>query len=201
MVSAREIADPLGIQSVLSQPGRPSQLVRRDIARLSHELGRATRDIIREQTRGRQAAVLCAIILRGGLLLYPGFAAEFGDSDFCLLGMRRAHAGRVICEYMTSPSRPAYDVAVLVDCVAATGGTLLTARKALGEAHHVTAHVASVVCSSKLATATLLDAGFEVAGFSLNDGLAGDVVTPDLGELDAGDLFSGLPETPGAGAR
>lgn len=201
MPAARELTDDHGLHSDLALPGRPAQMVRRDIARLSHDLGRATLNIISEMKSGRQATMLCAIILRGGLLLYPGFAAEFSDSDFCLLGMRREHPNKVICEYMTNPGRPAYDVAVLVDCVAATGNTLLTARKVLREAHHITAHVASVISSSKLATTTLVDEGFEVVGFSLNDDLIGNVVTPDLGEMDAGDLFSRLPENPSTGGR
>lgn len=162
--------------------------VRRDLFRLSHALAEATREVLGEQARD----TLCVIVLRGGLLLYPGFGHVFADADFCLLGMRRQDDNSVTCDYMTTPTHREYGSAVLIDCVAATGGTLLMARQMLAARRDIPVHVAAVVCSSRRATQRLVAEGIDVVGFGLQEGLDGDIVTPDLGEMDAGDLFAGL---------
>lgn len=187
---AWELTDNYGLYKGVTRPGVHAEGVRHDVARLSYVLSRATLTTIGETSGVRDDEVLCAIILRGGLLLYPGFAAEFAASDFCLLGMRREQPDKVICEYLTSLSRLSYSVVVLADCVAATGNTLLTAREILAGTCQISTCVAAVICASRQATATLRDAGINVVGFSLSEDLDGSVVTPDLGELDAGDLFS-----------
>jgi uracil phosphoribosyltransferase len=191
-MAAYEIPDEHGGYHNLTCPDSSPEQVRRDIASLSYALGSAAAATVRE-TVSDNGSVLCVIVLRGGLLLYPGFAHTFAGADFCLLGMRREPEGTVICEYMTKPRRPAYDVVILADCVAATGQTLLTARTVLAAAQRISSHLAAVICASRQATKTLTSAGMDILGFSLSEDLDGNVVTPDMGELDAGDLFSGLP--------
>ncbi|WP_019065107.1 phosphoribosyltransferase [Streptomyces prunicolor] len=181
------VADPAGVYGTLVAPGAEPEQVRQGIFELSRVLAEATRAAL-----PADATALCVIVLRGGQLLYPGFAPSFGHTDFSLLGMERDQEGRARCRYMTPPSRPLYDVAVLIDCVAATGGTLLAARQVLAESCKVSRHAAAVLCSSDRATRTLTGEGIDVLGFRLHEALDGDVVTPDLGELDAGDLFSGV---------
>ncbi|HEX2051402.1 MAG TPA: hypothetical protein VHJ34_12355 [Actinomycetota bacterium] len=141
------------------------------------------------------ASILCAIVLRGGLLLYPGFCGAFSGADFCLLGMKRGDDGVVACPYLTQPVRASYDVGIYVDCVAATGGTLLEARRVLASTCDISRHVAAVLCSSDCATGVLVREGIDVVGFRLSESLDGDIVTPDMGEMDAGDLFSGVSQT------
>ncbi|NNN32872.1 hypothetical protein HLK59_21410 [Streptomyces sp. S3(2020)] len=183
---ARAVA-PAGIYRTLVAPGTEPEQVRQGIFELSRVLADATRASLPDD-----ATVLCVIVLRGGMLLYPGFAAPFAHTDFCLLGMERDTWGQAQCRYLTPPGRPVYDVAVLIDCVAATGGTVLAARQVLADSCDISRHTAAVLCSSERATRTLTGEGIDVLGFRLHEALDGDVVTPDLGELDAGDLFSGV---------
>ncbi|MEV0740524.1 phosphoribosyltransferase [Streptomyces sp. NPDC050549] len=184
---ATTVADPAGVYRTLVGTGSEPEQVRQGIFELSRVLADATRAAVPDD-----ATVLCVIVLRGGQLLYPGFAPPFAHTHFCLLGMERDEQGRARCRYMTPPSRQLYDVAVLIDCVAATGGTLLAARQVLADSCKISRHVAAVLCSSDRATRTLTGEGIDVLGFRLHEALDGDVVTPDLGELDAGDLFSGV---------
>ncbi|WP_283134701.1 uracil phosphoribosyltransferase [Rhizohabitans arisaemae] len=192
MARRHRVADPGGVYRTLRTTSVPSDQARRDVFHLSHLLGAAARDRVRAAA-GEEAAVLCVVVLRGGLLLYPGFGQAFAEADFSLLGMRRRDDGVVACDYMTTPHRDTYAAAVLIDCVAATGRTLLTARDMLAKSQvTAAAFLAAVVCSSAQATRTLLGEGVDVLGISLDEELAGDVVVPDLGAMDAGDLFSGL---------
>jgi uracil phosphoribosyltransferase len=189
MARAHTIPDSLGLYEKLTRSDGPPDQLRLDIFTLSTQLAAAARAAVASDPDMR---VLCTVILRGGMLLYPGFSEQFAAADFCLLGMRRAPSGSVDCSYMTSPDRADYDMAVLVDCVAATGGTLLTARRVLAESCRVSSYVAALLCSSHRATEVLVANGVDVLGFGLAEQLDGNVVTPDLGEADCGDLFSGV---------
>ncbi|MFI6285012.1 uracil phosphoribosyltransferase [Streptomyces sp. NPDC051018] len=173
--------------------------VRRGLIRLGGVLGLRTAEITRGEL-GAPRDVLCVVVLRGGALLYPGFVTAFPQADFCVLGMRRT-PGRLSVDhqYMSDVPRDGYQATVYIDCVAATGGTLLAAREAIA-ARCATGHeVAAVISGAAAATARLREAGVNMVGFSLYEGLDGQVVYPDMGELDAGDLFSGVssPEGPG----
>ncbi|WP_416959020.1 uracil phosphoribosyltransferase [Streptomyces sp. Agncl-13] len=181
----------------LTEPGE----VRQELVELSGVLGRRTADIVTERF-GRSRHVLCVIVLRGGALMYPGFVAAFPTADFCVLGMRRAaDRDAVHHEYMTAVPRDAYEVTVYIDCISATGGTLLAVREVIA-AHCATGHeVAAVVSGAAAGTDVLRQAGINVVGFSLYEDLDGPVVLPDMGALDAGDLFSGVaPYPPGDGS-
>lgn len=188
MAVRREIPDHDGHYAMTTRPESTPEQIRSGIFELGHTLGMASRAAL-----PADAAALGAVILRGGLLLYPGFARVSPELDFCLLAMERDGDGRAGCRYLTPPPRREYDTAILIDCVAATGGTLLASRRVLSANCSIPAFQAAVLCSSESATRTLLDQGIDVVGFRLDEALNGDVVTPDLGELDAGDLFSGIP--------
>ncbi|GAB2891883.1 hypothetical protein GCM10027074_70100 [Streptomyces deserti] len=174
------VPDPGGLYHTLVAPGTDPEQARRHIFTLSRVLADTT------------TSALCVIVLRGGQLLYPGFAPPFAHTDFSLLAMERDEHGQARRRYMTPPSRSYYDTAVLVDCVAATGGTLLAARQELAASCDISHHLAAVLCASDQTTRTLIKSGIDVVGFRLHESLDGNVVTPDLGELDAGDLFSGV---------
>lgn len=165
---------------------------RRDLIELGRVLGLRTAEIMRDEL-GALQDVLCVIVLRGGALMYPGFATAFPQADFCLLGMRRtADQLCVDHQYMSDVPRDGYQATVYVDCIAATGGTLLAAGEAIA-ARCATGHqVGAVVSSAAKATDRLRAAGVSLVGFSLYEELHGRVVTPDAGEFDAGDLFSGV---------
>lgn len=154
MASRDEVPDPGGSYEAVTRPGVPVAKVRRGILELGRLLGAHTRRAVPED-----AATLGVVILRGGLLLYPGFAEMFPEMDFCVLAMERDGDGRAEFRYRTRIARSEYDRAILIDCVAATGGTLLTARRVLGSEHRVGAFQAAVLCSSKRATATLWTRG------------------------------------------
>lgn len=188
MAVRREIPDHDGRYERTTRSESTPEQIRRGIFELGHTLGRQSRAAL-----PANAVALGAVILRGGLLLYPGFAKVAPELDFCLLAMERDSDGRAGCRYLTQPPRREYDTAILIDCVAATGGTLLASRRVLTANCSIPAFQAAVLCSSGPATRTLLNQGMDVVGFRLDEALDGDVVTPDLGELDAGDLFSGIP--------
>ena len=133
---------------------------------------------------------LVVVVLRGGALLYRGFAERFNDADVCMVAVRRAETGGPVCQYMTDVPRAEYATTIYVDCVAATGATVLAVRSQVTAHCEMEHEVASVLCSSTVATDKLTRAGLDVVGFSLNDGLQDGVVLPDLGAADAGDLFS-----------
>jgi len=172
----------------ITDPGE----VRHGLIGLGGVLGLRTAEIMRAEL-GALRDVLCVLVLRGGALMYPGFAAAFPHADFCVLGMRRTPDQlRVDHQYMTDVPRSSYQATVYIDCIAATGGTLLAAREAIA-ARCATGHeVAAVVSSAAAATDRVRAMGVSFVGFSLYEGLNGRVVTPDMGELDAGDLFSGV---------
>lgn len=186
MTIIRQIADTDDLYAAVSTASRPTALVRHDIDRLGRSLARAV-----PGTPGVPAAgeVLCVILLRGGALLYPAFAAEFGDADFCMMGLRRTGAG-VVCDYRTDIPRAAYDLVVYVDCVAGTGGTILAAHRAITAVTEAAHEIAAVICSATPATRALHDANIGMIGFSLDEAETGGLVLPDLGRLDAGDLFT-----------
>ncbi|MFI9202542.1 uracil phosphoribosyltransferase [Streptomyces sp. NPDC053048] len=179
--------------------------VRRGIIELGDVLGPRTADIVRNELVSLQD-VLCVVVLRGGALLYPGFARAFPWADFCMLGMRRRPepGGNRLSpanEYMTTVPREEYRATVYIDCVSATGDTLLAARNSVARMCDGGREVAAVVCSAGVATARLRGAGIGLVGFSLHEDLDGQVVVPDMGELDAGDLFSGVPRHPAPGGH
>ncbi|MGW6455468.1 uracil phosphoribosyltransferase [Streptomyces sp. NPDC055078] len=181
--------------------------VRHGIIELGDVLGLRTADILRKEL-GSPRDVLCVIVLRGGALMYPGFARAVPHADFCMLGMRRSPDQRSVAdEYMTAIPRDTYQATVYLDCVAATGGTLLAARQRVTGTCDPGHEVAAVISSAAVATERLRAAGVDLLGFSLYDELDGQVVTPDMGEFDAGDLFSGVvarrsaPGRPGGTAQ
>jgi hypothetical protein len=173
--------------------------VRHGLIGLGTVLGPRTADLL-ERESGPLREVLCVVVLRGGALLYPGFAAAFPHADFLMLGMRRAADGRTVdADYITEVPRTAYRTTVYIDCVAATGGTLLAARRLVAARCDPGREYAAVVSGAAVATGRLEAAGVRPIGFSLYEELDGRVVTPDMGEFDAGDLFSGVVRHPPPG--
>lgn len=176
--------------------------VRRGLIELGGILGLRTAEIMRGEL-GALRDVLCVLVLRGGALMYPGFATAFPQADFCMLGMRRMPDQlRMDHQYMTDLPRDDYQGTVYIDCIAATGGTLLAAREAVAARCDTGHEVAAVVSSAAAATDRIRTTGISLVGFSLYEGINGRVVTPDMGELDAGDLFSGVSwSSPSAGPQ
>jgi len=158
--------------------------VRRHVHELANVLAEHTHQIVRHHgTR-----VLCVFILRGGALLYPAFSTRFCDADMCFLGMRRTPAG-VVCEYATPVPRQGYEAVVLVDSVIGTGDTVRATRNYLGGSAETREYIATL-CASKDATTSLIANGLTIIGLALDEELDDGLVLPDLGHLDAGDLFS-----------
>jgi uracil phosphoribosyltransferase len=163
--------------------------MRENLSALGFILGRQTRALV-ERELPAAGRVLCVVILRGGALLYPGFLAAFPEADFCMLGLQRTEDGVARCSYCSHVEGASYDLVLYIDCIAATGGTILEARRLLRERCGIGRDLAALVCSSEPAVLALREEGVGVVGFSLDEDLKGNVVTPDFGELDAGDLFS-----------
>lgn len=165
--------------------GRP--VMRRHVEELAAVLAEHTHQILRHDTSYGDP-VLCAFVLRGGALLYPAFSTLFTDADVCFLGMRRTPSG-VVCEYATPIPRENYEAIVIVDCVIGTGATIQAARDHFGALTRTRDYIATL-CSAKSATTSLIDNGLTVIGLALDEKLDDGLVLPDLGHLDAGDLFS-----------
>ncbi len=165
--------------------------MRENISDLGASLARHTRQLI-EREFPEANRILCAVILRGGAILYPGFLAEFSEADFCFMGLQRAGggAGEADCAYCSAVANVTYDLGIYIDCIAATGGTLIAAKRFLQDRCRFSHNVAALVCSTDVATRVLEEERIGVVAFSLAESLKGNVVAPDFGELDAGDLFS-----------
>lgn len=192
MMPAVEIADPDRLYETIVRATNPSGEIRRRATELGALLARQLRNFIREQLDHRNR-VLGVVVLRGGALLYPGFVSAFDDADFCLIGMSRdTGPGSVRADYLTPIPQPEYDVVVYIDSVCATGNTLLETRRLVRKECTTRYEVAGVISSSARATRLLCEAGVAVVGLSLQESLEGNVVLPDLGRMDAGDLFSGV---------
>ncbi|HET6711253.1 uracil phosphoribosyltransferase [Amycolatopsis sp.] len=179
-----ELPDSEGLYAAITVADVPKALLRKRIGRLGRGLARAVRDAGRPGER-----VLCVVVLRGGALLYPAFADEFGDAAFCMLGLRRV-GGDVVTEYRTEIPGGAYDRVVYLDCVAATGRTIFAARRAIAPICHAAEEVVAVVCAATTATRALRAAELGVIGFSLHEAETSGVVAPDFGRLDAGEVFA-----------
>jgi hypothetical protein len=179
-----ELPDSEGLYAAITVADVPKALLRKRIGQLGRRLARAVRDAGRPGDR-----VLCVVVLRGGALLYPAFADEFGDAAFCMLGLRRV-GGDVVTEYRTEIPGGAYDRVVYLDCVAATGRTIFAARRAIAPICHAAEEVAAVVCAATTATRALNAAELGVIGFSLDEAETSGVVAPDFGRLDAGEVFA-----------
>lgn len=187
MTISRQVADTDNLYAAVSAASQPTALMRRNIDRLGRSLAVAVHGSPDVAAAG---AVLCVIILRGGALLYPSFAAEFGGADFCMLGLRRDGA-EVLCDYRTTVPRTAYDLVLYVDCIAGTGRTILAAHHAITAVTGAAQEIAAVICSATSATHALQDANIGIIGFSLDETENDGLVLPDFGKLDAGDLFTG----------
>lgn len=163
--------------------------MREKLSALGTVLGRRTRALVDRELPSADR-ILCVVILRGGALLYPGFLASFPEADFCMLGLRRTEEGQARCTYCSDVEDGSYDLVLYLDCIAATGGTIVEAHRLLGSRCGMGRSLAALVCSSGPAVHALRKEGIGVLGFSLDENLKGNVVSPDFGELDAGDLFS-----------
>lgn len=162
-------------------------VMRRHVEELAAVLAEHTRQIVRHHA-SYGTPVLCVFVLRGGALLYPAFSARFADADVCFLGMHRTPGG-VVCEYATPVPRDDYEAVVIADCVIGTGDTMRTARDYLDTPPGTREYIATL-CASKEATTSLITKGLTVIGLALDEELNDGLVLPDLGHLDAGDLFS-----------
>jgi uracil phosphoribosyltransferase len=191
MRPAIELEDPHHLYDLVRDASGPSGPVRRRTAELGGLLARGVRGYLYDRLGGVER-ILAVVILRGGILLYPGFAVEFAGADFCLAGMRRADSrASVRCDYLTVIPRGDYDAVLYLDCVCATGATLLETRRVVSKECVGRHEIAAVISGSEQATRTLCEADITVLGLSLYESLQDGLVLPDLGELDAGDLFSG----------
>jgi len=184
-----EISDSDGWYARFRAAQPPRWQARQAVDRLGERLAGATAERL-ARCGVAEDRVLCAVLLRGGALLYPAFASRLPGADFTLLGLQRQPSGTVACSYLSNVPQSRYDRIVYVDCVAATGRTLLAARMALAQHCLSGGDLAALICSSTPATELVAAAGYDVVGFSLWEAVDGGIVSPDLGELDAGDLFS-----------
>jgi uracil phosphoribosyltransferase len=190
---AVKLEDRRGLYRLVRSKGLHRAGMRQNITDLGAVLARHTRKLTDREFPSANR-ILCAVILRGGAILYPGFLAEFQEADFCLMGLRRAEdgSGRVHCTYCSTIDNASYDLAIYIDCIAGTGGTLCAAKQFLQGRCRIAADLASVICSTSVATRILRGLGTGIVAFSLSERLNGNIVAPDFGELDAGDLFSGI---------
>lgn len=185
-----EVPDTDGLYAQISGLPRSRAFTRTTIEELGKPLALAVDDLIVGADEHEQPpAILCVVILRGGALLYPSFAAQFADADFLMLGLQRVQDA-VICDYRTTIAQGHYRHILFIDCVAATGNTILAARAALTASCVADGETAAVICSSTVASDRLSAEGIGLVGYSLRENVSLGVVSPDLGELDAGDLFS-----------
>lgn len=192
MTFAVEIPTGRRLYDELKDAAQPTATVRRQAHQLSGYVAEGTRQRTAEVV-GEHARILCTIILRGGAVLYPAFANAFPDADFCLLGCRRTdQAGLARVEYATLIPRARYDATVYIDCICATGGTILAASQFVGGHCQPGQEIVAVISSTNPGTSLLTGAGIGVVGLSLFESHVDGVVAPDLGSLDAGDLFSGV---------
>lgn len=169
------------------QVGIARPVVRKSVQDLAEILAEHTGQVV-HHCEPVGARVLCVVILRGGALLYPAFSARFRDADFCFLGMRRTGEG-VACSYATPIPGDSYHAVLYVDCIVGTGATIQAARTQVGAGLSPSEYVATL-CSSHAGTSRLIDAGLTVIGLALDEKLDAGLVMPDLGHLDAGDLFT-----------
>lgn len=184
MTSLVEVDDKYGLYATISSASLSRSGMRRQVHRLGQQLAEAVYGLCLDRT------VLCVVILRGGALLYPSFADRFLEADYCMIGLRRSEQG-IEFEYCTQIPRNSYDRVVYLDCVAGTGNTLLAAHEAIGRRSRASGHLAAVICSATPATRSLAARGVSLVGFSLAEEETGGIVAPDLGRMDAGDLFAG----------
>lgn len=185
-----EIEDTHGLYEMVSNGHLNRPKMRKNLCELGFGLASETKSII-TQSHPEARSVLCVIILRGGAFLYPGFLSHFADADFCMLGLRRSDDGKgaAECTYCTPIETSQYDVVIFLDCITATGDTILEASRFLANRLTIDKQIASVICSSATGRMKLKKAGIGVIGFSLNEDMLGNVVAPDFGKMDAGDIF------------
>jgi uracil phosphoribosyltransferase len=189
MTFALELKDERALYESLSRGQIPKQNIRDTVSRLGTILARHMQAAV-ERRMGTSGQILCAVILRSGAMLYPGFLSAFSDADFCMLGLERDGDGDIVCNYVTRMRAARFDLCIYIDCIAASGRTLLAARQHLREHCHIEQELAALICCSADAMQMLRRNDMGVIGFSLNESLKGNVVTPDFGELDAGELFN-----------
>ncbi len=184
MTALWEVGDEDGRYAALGTANLPKAQMRRHV----HDLGQRLAEAVAMHHADRD--LLFVVVLRGGALLYPSFALRFPEADFCMVGLRRAASG-VEFEYCTQLPDRTYEQIVYLDCIAGTGTTLLAAHRALSRRSPAQSHLAAVICSATPATRALQAAGIDLVGFSLHEAETGGIVAPDLGRMDAGDLFAG----------
>lgn len=195
MKQINEIADPLGAYKVARSRSASGPEVRIATRTLGEELAERSLELV--LARGSSAdRVLCVVILRGGMMLYPGFSRVFDGADFCLIGIERDITTSVPRHrYHTSIPGQDYQSAVYIDCVCATGNTVAEARRVILRQSQPEHEVVCVLSGTDVATETLASSGLDVIGFSLYEKLDGNLVIPDLGERDAGDLFTSAEQS------
>lgn len=190
MTTIIEIHDPDNSQEVVLSKSASAPEIRAAIRQLGKRLAQSTRGLLAEWAASIDT-VLCVVILRGGMMLFPGFSAIFDDADYCIVGISRdSETSLPRCQYVTQIPRSSYDWIIYLDCIAATGNTILETRRIVQKHCRPGYEIVGVISSAKVATAALQTAGLAVVGFSLYESLEGALVMPDLGERDAGDLFS-----------
>ncbi|MFZ5869738.1 MAG: uracil phosphoribosyltransferase [Actinomycetota bacterium] len=182
-----EIHDGSDTLRMVRKVGIARPRVRQYVDELAEVLAEHTHRVVRKHAP-YGAPVLCVFLLRGGALLYPAFAARFRDADVCFLGLRRIPDG-VVCDYATPVPRESYEAVLLVDCIVGTGATVRAARAHLGPMRQAREYVATL-CSARQTTASLVADGLTFIGLALDEDLDDGLVLPDLGHLDAGDVFS-----------
>lgn len=156
---------------------------------LGHNLAQQTKQVF-EISKLKYDNVLCVVILRGGAFLFSGFLTHFPSSDFCMAGISRdSETGTPQCDYITAIESHRYDCVVYLDCVVASGSTILKAHEKLSSLCQFGDKVAAVICSSTDGTRKLTEAGFSVLGYSLSEHNENGVVAPDFGRMDAGEVF------------
>jgi len=186
-VSAVELVDSEGLLPRVRQPGADLGQVRADVDRLAGMLAAGTAAHL-SRAGHRLDDVLCVVILRGGALLYPAFQSAMRLAAFQFVAAQRQPAGDVEISYRSEVPHRDYAAVIYLDAIAATGRTITAAANA--DRYGNASAYCALLCASQQATRYLNGRGCQVVGFALGERLDGDLVSPDLGDLDAGDLMA-----------
>ena len=186
-MKAVELLDQDRLLSRVRHPGADRGAVRADIDRLAVALAAGTTTHL-TQAGYRLDDVLCVVILRGGALLYPAFQSTMRLAAFQFVAAQRQPDGTVRMCYQSELPRQDYAAVIYLDAIAATGRTITAAANP--DRYGNAATYCALLCASQQATRYLSGRGCQVIGFALHEELHGDLVSPDLGDLDAGDLMA-----------
>lgn len=165
-------------------------VLRASVAQISHAVAKTVREQLGDDSG--YAPTLCVFILRGAALMLPGFLEQMGGAPFWLVAARRdARSGKPLITYASDMPPGWFANVVYVDCVVASGETVRLVRSIVRGKMSPLYEVVATICSASDTTDMLDAEGLDVVGVSLQEVVEEGLLTPDLGNLDAGDIFSG----------